>query len=135
MLTGTKAGSRGIAAAALAAVMLLAPGFTAPAQAADSAPCTPYPGYPGTYKCPMWGTDINLRSAPDPNAPVSAKSPDDGFIRAVCQVKGGRATYGGYWHTWWIKTPAMGMAPSSYMSEIFLVGGGDDERDSGLPIC
>ncbi|MFF8847845.1 hypothetical protein ACF08N_34910 [Streptomyces sp. NPDC015127] len=54
---------------------------------------------------------------------------------ARCQVKGGRATYDGYWHTWWIKTPAVGMVPSLYMSEIFLTGGGNDEPDTGLPIC
>jgi hypothetical protein len=135
VLTGTRAGSRGLAVAALATAMLLAPGFTAPAQAADSAPCTLDPNYRDRYLCPMWGTNINLRSSPDPNAPVSTTSPGGGFIAAVCQIKGGRATYDGYWHTWWIKTPAVGTAPSSYMSEIFLVGGGNDERDSGLPIC
>lgn len=52
----------------------------------------------------------------------------------LCQIKGGRATYDGYWHTWWVKTE-LGMGKPAYMSEIFLVGGGDDEPDSGLPNC
>ncbi|MFI9613459.1 hypothetical protein ACIHCM_17630 [Streptomyces sp. NPDC052023] len=38
-------------------------------------------------------------------------------------------------HTWWVKTPAVGMAPSACLSEIFLAGGRDDERDPGLPAC
>ncbi|MFB9391825.1 hypothetical protein ACFPM3_04285 [Streptomyces coeruleoprunus] len=135
-MTGLRAGTRTVAAAALAVAAVLTPGLTAtPAHAADSAPCTPYPGYPGQYKCPMWGSKVNMRAAPTMDSPVAGWSPDDGFIRAICQVKGGRATYGPYWHTWWIKTPAVGMAPSVYMSEIFLVGGGNDERDSGLPVC
>lgn len=124
-----------MAAVALACAAVLAPGATAPAHAADSAPCTPYPGYPGQYKCPMWGTDVNFRTEPRADAPVAATSPDSGFIRAVCQVRGGRATYGPYWHTWWIKTPATGMVPPLYMSEIFLTGGGNDEPDTGLPVC
>ncbi|MFG3659776.1 hypothetical protein [Streptomyces sp. NPDC047706] len=135
MLTGLRAGAKGAAAAVLAAAALLAPGLTTSAQAADSAPCTPDPGYPGTYRCPIWGSNVNLRSAPHQQAPVIATSPDNGWLRVLCQVKGARADYGGYWHTWWVKTPAMGMAPSAYMSEIFLVGGRDDERDAGLPTC
>ncbi|GKQ35081.1 hypothetical protein [Streptomyces sp. A012304] len=135
MLTGIRAGARGLAAAALTAAALLSPGLTAPAQAADSAPCTRDPNYPSLFRCPMWGTDINMRLAPDPNATASGKAPDNGYILADCQVKGGRATYGGYWHTWWVRSPASGMAPTRYMSEIFLVGGGNDEPDSGLPVC
>ncbi|SNX58345.1 hypothetical protein SAMN06272735_2835 [Streptomyces sp. TLI_55] len=139
MLTGilsrSHAGTRGVAAVALAAGLLLSPGLTSSARAADSAPCTPDPDYEGLYRCPIWGTDVNLRSRPDPEAPVVATSPADGWLLTECQVRGGRATYGGYWHTWWVKTPASGMAPAAYMSEIFLVGGGDDERDSGLPVC
>ncbi|MEV7595055.1 hypothetical protein ACIPRL_11970 [Streptomyces sp. NPDC090085] len=120
---------------ALASALLLSPGLTSSAQAADAAPCTPDRNYPGTFLCPIWGSNVNLRTAPDPQAPVSATSPDGGVLRVLCQVKGGRATYGEYWHTWWVKTPAVGMAQSAYMSEIFLVGGGNDERDSGLPNC
>lgn len=130
-----RAGTKGAAAVALAAGLLLSPALTSSARAADSAPCTPDPGYKGMFLCPIWGSNVNLRSAPDPQAPVIATSPDGGFLRVQCQVKGGRATYGDHWHTWWVKTPAAGMAPSAYMSEIFLVGGGDDERDSGLPNC
>ncbi|MEV6176781.1 hypothetical protein ACIHAR_01130 [Streptomyces sp. NPDC052016] len=135
MLTGVRAGTRGAAAVVLAAAALLTPGLTSSARAADSAPCTPDRDYPGTFRCPIWGTNVNLRSAPDQQAQVIATSPDSGFLRVLCQTKGGRATYGGYWHTWWVKTPAVGMAPSAYMSEIFLVGGGDDEPDAGLPTC
>jgi hypothetical protein len=135
VLTVLRAGARGLAAAALTAAALLSPALTAPAQAADSAPCTPDPNYPGLYRCPMWGTDINMRLAPDPNAAIGAKAPSDGYIQVQCQVRGGRATYDGYWHTWWVKTPPSGMVPALYMSEIFLVGGGNDERDSGLPVC
>ncbi|MFE0450084.1 hypothetical protein ACFW2D_02060 [Streptomyces sp. NPDC058914] len=135
MLTGVRAGTRGAAAVVLAAAALLTPGLTSSARAADSAPCTPDRDYPGTFRCPIWGTNVNLRSAPDQQAPVIATSPDSGFLRVLCQTKGGRAAYGGYWHTWWVKTPAVGMAPSAYMSEIFLVGGGDDEPDAGLPTC
>ncbi|MGW1541927.1 hypothetical protein ACWCPM_17135 [Streptomyces sp. NPDC002309] len=135
MLTGRRAGGRGVAAVVLAAAALLTPGVTTSAQAADSAPCTPDPDYRGTYRCPIWGTNVNLRSAPDPRAPVVSTSPDGGWLRVLCQVEGGRADYGGHWHTWWVKTPAVGMAPSAYMSEIFLVGGGDNERDAGLPTC
>jgi hypothetical protein len=135
VLTGVRAGTRGAAAGVLAAAALLTPGLTSSARAADSAPCTPDRDYPGTFRCPIWGTNVNLRSAPDQQAPVIATSPDSGFLRVLCQTKGGRATYGGYWHTWWVKTPAVGMAPSAYMSEIFLVGGGDDEPDAGLPTC
>ncbi|MEU6229533.1 hypothetical protein [Streptomyces sp. NPDC047042] len=135
MLTVARAGTTGLAAVALAAAMLLSPGLTSSARAADSAPCTPDRNYPGTFLCPIWGSNVNLRSAPEPQAPVIATSPDGGFLRVLCQVKGGRATYNGYWHTWWVKTQAMGMAPSAYMSEIFLAGGGNDEPDSGLPNC
>lgn len=53
----------------------------------------------------------------------------------MCQIKGGRATYNGYWHTWWVRTPEVGMAKPAYTSEIFLVGGGNDEPDTGLPTC
>ncbi len=135
MLTGALAGTKGAAAVALAAALLLSPGLTPSARAADSAPCTPDPNYRGWYRCPIWGSNVNLRSAPDPQAPVTATSPDNGWLSVLCQTKGGRATYDGYWHTWWVKTPAVGMAPSSYMSEIFLVGGGNDEPDTGLPNC
>ena len=139
MLTDTlsrlRVGTRGVAAVALAAGLLLSPGLTSSARAADSAPCTPDPDYPGTYRCPIWGSNVNLRSAPNSQAPVIATSPDGGWLRVLCQTQGGRATYGGYWHTWWVKTPAVGMAPSAYMSEIFLVGGGDNEPDTGLPTC
>lgn len=135
MLTVALAGRKGAAAAALAAALLLSPGLTSSAQAADSAPCTPDRNHPGTFLCPIWGSNINLRSAPDPQAQVTATSPPGGVLRVQCQVKGGRATYGDYWHTWWVKTPAAGMAPSAYMSEIFLVGGGNDEPDTGLPAC
>ncbi|MFE6905346.1 hypothetical protein [Streptomyces erythrochromogenes] len=135
MLTGAFAGRKGAAAVALATALLLSPGLTSSAQAADSAPCTPDRNYPGTFLCPIWGSGVNLRTAPDPQAPVSSTSPDGGVLRVQCQVKGGRATYGDYWHTWWVKTPAVGMAKSAYMSEIFLVGGGNDEPDSGLPTC
>lgn len=135
MLTGLRAGGKGVAAVVLAAAALLTPGVTTSAQAADSAPCTPDPDYPGTFLCPIWGANVKLRAAPNQQAQVVATSPDSGWLRVLCQVKGGRADYGGYWHTWWVKTPAVGMAPSAYMSEIFLVGGGNDERDSGLPDC
>ncbi|MFJ4468068.1 hypothetical protein ACIP2X_11420 [Streptomyces sp. NPDC089424] len=135
MLTGLRAGGKGVAAVVLAAAALLTPGLTTSAQAADAAPCTPDPDYPGTYRCPIWGSNVNLRARPDQQADVIATSPDSGWLRVLCQVKGGRAEYGGYWHTWWVKTPAVGMAPSAYMSEIFLVGGGNDERDAGLPTC
>ncbi|MFD6225646.1 hypothetical protein ACFWFZ_01985 [Streptomyces sp. NPDC060232] len=135
MLTAAHAATSGAAAVALAAALLLSPGLTSSARAADSAPCTPDRNYPGTFLCPIWGSNVNLRSAPDPQAPVTSTSPAGGVLRVQCQVKGGRATYGGYWHTWWVKTPAVGMAPSAYMSEIFLVGGGNDEPDSGLPNC
>lgn len=56
-------------------------------------------------------------------------------VAVECQTKGGRATYDGYWHTWWVRTPEVGMAKPAYMSEIFLVGGGNDEPDTGLPTC
>ncbi|MFD5621204.1 hypothetical protein [Streptomyces yangpuensis] len=135
MLTVAGAGTKGAAAVALAAALLLCPGLTSSARAADSAPCTPDRNYPGTFLCQFWGSDINLRSAPDPGAPVTATSPAGGVLRVQCQVKGGRATYGDYWHTWWVRTPPVGMARSAYMSEIFLVGGGNDEPDSGLPNC
>ncbi|MDX6764212.1 MULTISPECIES: hypothetical protein [unclassified Streptomyces] len=135
MLTAARTGTKGAAAAVLAAGLLLSPGFTSSARAADSAPCTPDRNYPGTFLCQIWGSNVNLRSAPDPHAPVSATSPAGGVLRVQCQVRGGRATYGDYWHTWWVKTPAVGMAKSAYMSEIFLVGGGNDEPDSGLPNC
>ncbi|WP_328738809.1 hypothetical protein OHA91_06575 [Streptomyces erythrochromogenes] len=135
MLTGALTGRKGAAAAALAAALLLSPGLTPSARAADSAPCTPDRNYAGTFLCQIWGSNVNLRSAPDPQAQVTSTSPPGGVLRVQCQVKGGRATYGDYWHTWWVKTPAVGMAPSAYMSEIFLVGGGNDEPDSGLPNC
>ncbi|MER7575756.1 hypothetical protein [Streptomyces sp. NPDC126514] len=139
MLTATlnrfRAGTKGVAAVALAAGLLLSPAVTSSAQAADSAPCTPDPDYDGWFRCSTWGSNVNLRSAPDPQAPVTSAWPGGSYLLAQCQVKGGRATYGDYWHTWWVKTPQVGMAPSSYMSEIFLVGGGNDERDSGLPTC
>ncbi|MFJ3976377.1 hypothetical protein [Streptomyces sp. NPDC090021] len=135
MLTVAGAGTKGAAAMALAAALLLSPGLATSARAADSAPCTPDRNYPGTFLCPIWGSGVNLRTAPDAGAPVSSTTPDGGVLRVLCQVKGGRATYGGYWHTWWVRTPAVGMARSAYMSEIFLVGGGDDEPDSGLPTC
>ncbi|MER6678643.1 hypothetical protein [Streptomyces sp. NPDC000983] len=135
MLTAALTGTRGAAAMALAAALLLSPGLTSSARAADSAPCAPDRNYPDTYLCQFWGSDINLRSAPDPQAPVTSTSPAGGVLRVQCQVKGGRATYGDYWHTWWVRTPAVGAARSSYMSEIFLVGGGNDEPDSGLPTC
>ncbi|MEU5146648.1 hypothetical protein AB0G42_05520 [Streptomyces yangpuensis] len=55
------------------------------------------------------------------------------MLGVECRAKGGRATYGDHWHTWRVRTPAVGTARSAYMSEILLAGGGDDEPDSGLP--
>lgn len=134
-LSRLRARTQGAAAVALAAGLLLSPALTSSARAADSAPCTTDPDYQGLFLCPIWGSDVNLRSAPSSQAPVIATAPGGGFLRVQCQVKGGRASYGDHWHTWWVKTPAVGTAPSAYMSEIFLVGGANDERDSGLPNC
>ncbi|CAM5681165.1 hypothetical protein SGLAM104S_06245 [Streptomyces glaucescens] len=83
----------------------------------------------------MWGTDINMRlgARPErrdrrqgaqrrihPGAVPGQRRPRH-LRRLLAHLVG--------------QDPALGMVPALYMSEIFLVGGGNDERDSGLPVC
>ncbi|MFD0775699.1 hypothetical protein ACFQZ2_17335 [Streptomonospora algeriensis] len=127
----------GLAAVGLSAV---------PAAAADGQPCA----FTGDYRTMPTGNTVQVRWCPDWSPRSDGRipvyeAPSGGSVAGwinntgtrtnwyVCQVDGARHSAGGYWNTWWALTKS-DTGQWGWVSEVYFRGGGNGERDGGLPV-
>ncbi|MEV0373231.1 hypothetical protein AB0I10_25985 [Streptomyces sp. NPDC050636] len=86
---------------------------------------------PAAAKVPVnvWASDVNTHADPYTTSPVTGQA-GPGTVEAVCQAPGGSVSYGEYYNYWWTQ-----LDNGSWISDIFISGGNNDEPVPGIPYC
>lgn len=86
---------------------------------------------PAALKVPVnvWASDVNTHADPYTTSPVTGQV-GPGTIEAVCQATGGSVSYGEHYNYWWAQ-----LDDGSWISDIFISGGKNDEPVPGIPYC
>ncbi|MFE0098719.1 hypothetical protein [Streptomyces sp. NPDC059009] len=77
----------------------------------------------------VWASDVNTHADPYTTSPVTGQV-GPGTVEAVCQAPGGSVSYGEYYNYWWAQ-----LDNGSWISDIFISGGNNDEPVPGIPYC
>ncbi|QEU94170.1 hypothetical protein [Streptomyces kanamyceticus] len=77
----------------------------------------------------VWASDVNTHSGPHTTDPVTGQV-GPGTVEAVCQAAGGSVSYGSYYNFWWAQ-----LDDGSWISDVFISGGNNDEPVPGIPYC
>ncbi|MEV0114460.1 hypothetical protein AB0H77_14585 [Streptomyces sp. NPDC050844] len=77
----------------------------------------------------VWASDVNTHSGPHTTDPVTGQV-GPGTVDAVCQAPGGSVSYGSYYNYWWAQ-----LDDGSWVSDVFISGGNNDEPVPGIPYC